>query len=87
MVAVSTQLNVLETKSAAVATLVVAGALLAQAFVLPSVLGLKHYVLAPRIDMLNHRGGTKSEVTYQALQVFCPSSLRHVRLIPLRTKT
>ncbi|KAJ1493408.1 hypothetical protein T484DRAFT_1768459 [Baffinella frigidus] len=62
------RLKILEGKSAAVATFVFAASLLVQAFVLPSVLGLQHYVLAPRIDMINHRGGSKSQVTYQALQ-------------------
>ncbi|EKX51728.1 hypothetical protein GUITHDRAFT_102333 [Guillardia theta CCMP2712] len=68
LVALSTQLHLLETSQAALGAVLVVGGILANTFLLPNFLGLTHYVIAPMIDMINHDGQSKSIVTYQALQ-------------------
>ena len=70
LVAVSTQLNILDSSKAAVAAALVLLFVLGNALVVPRIFGLTHYVIAPMIDMVNHNGapGAAAGVTYQALQ-------------------
>ena len=69
--AASLQLHLMEPAAAAAATAVVAAALVGQALVLPRLLGIRQYAVAPVIDMLNHdgrRGAARCGVAYEALQ-------------------
>lgn len=70
LVAVSTQLNILNSASAAIGTAAVLLWIVGNALLVPRVFGLTHYVIAPMIDMVNHNGapGAAAGVTYQALQ-------------------
>jgi len=70
LVAVSTQLNILDSASAVIGTVAVLLWIVGNALLVPRIFGLTHYVIAPMIDMVNHNGkpGAAAGVTYQALQ-------------------
>jgi hypothetical protein len=70
LVAVSTQLNILDAGKAAIGTAAVLLWIVANTLLVPRFFGLTHYVMAPMIDMVNHNGapGAAAGVTYQALQ-------------------
>jgi len=70
LVAVSTQLNILDAGKAAIGTAAVILWIVANTLLVPRIFGLTHYVMAPMIDMVNHNGapGAAAGVTYQALQ-------------------
>lgn len=70
LVAVSTQLNIIDTVTAAAGSVFVLLFVVGNALLVPRLFGLTHYVMAPMIDMVNHNGqpGAAAGVTYQALQ-------------------
>jgi hypothetical protein len=70
LIAVSTQLNILDTAKAAIGAALVLLWAVGNALLVPRIFDLTHYVIAPMIDMVNHNGapGAAAGVTYQAIE-------------------
>jgi len=68
LIAFSIQLGLVPETTAFGGGALVVGGLFFQSLVLPRILGLKHYVISPVIDMINHDTSEASEVTYAPFQ-------------------
>jgi hypothetical protein len=68
LIAFSIQLGLVPETTAFGGGALVVGGLFFQSLVLPRILSLKHYVISPVIDMINHDTSEASEVTYAPFQ-------------------